>query len=256
MLKNILLAILTFISSLFGIKNVDHYPPAASTYITEPPSTIASPPQAQNVIEKNFENKDYLIYYTKISGKEIELIPNFSQKRTSSEIIKEARCKAAINGGFYSKEGEPLGLFIANGKVYAEAETENKTLLAGFFSLDDSGQAIISSIAPEKSNFAFQAGPLIINSNKLSTVDDKPSRRSVLAESLNGEIYTLEITDKEDQYSGPTLSDLPAILFSIIEPFQVNKALNLDGGSASVYLEESGFALSELQTIGSMICVR
>ncbi len=255
MLKNILLAVLTFISSLFGIKNVDHYPPAASTYVTEPPVTIALPPQAQNIVEKNFENKDYLIYYTKISGNKIELIPNFTQKRSSLDIIKEAKCTSAINGGFYSKEGEPLGLFIANGKVYQE-EAEDKTLLTGFFYLDETGQAVISSQAPEKSNSVFQTGPLMINPNKLSTIDDKPSRRSVLIENETGEIYALAVTDKEDQYSGPTLSDLPAILFSINDPFQVNKALNLDGGSASVYLEESGFTLSELQTIGSLICFR
>lgn len=251
MLKTFALAILTAILAFFGLNSK-----TAENTIPATPSatkTIITQPTPVNYLTKQYNNKTYQIYYFKLEG-QIELIPNFSQKRTSTEIVKEAKCKKAINGGFYTKEDEPLGLYTANGKTYQD-EADNATLLTGFFYLDKENKPQISANSSESLNI-FQTGPLILFNKPFSTVTDEYARRAVIIKDTNGNYYAAIINIKDDSFSGPTLSDLPPLLFSIAEPFKVETALNLDGGSSSYFLGEGGFAVSELSSVGSIICIK
>lgn len=252
MLKNLLALLLSLITSLFSLGTTDLKP----TITPNPSPAIIPSPTAKNVFYITYDNREYSIYYTKLNGHTITLLPNFSQKAASQTLIKENNCQAAVNGGFYDKEEEPIGLFIANGKVYKEEDEEDTSLLTGFFYLDDTGSPHIERNSPLKSTNIIQAGPLIINSTPFITKVDETARRSVLAETDNGDFYALSIIEKGDNYFlGPTLADLPPLLFSIDTPFKIIKALNLDGGSASVFYGDDGFSLSELSTVGSIICI-
>lgn len=226
--------------------------------ITEasPTPYLTNAPQASNFINVEIDGKSYLVYFSRLSDKKIEIIPNFSQKRSSLTIIEEAGCKAAINGGFYTKEGEPLGLFIVNGKTYSPEIISDKSLLTGYFYLDLSGKPFINNQKPLDSLFVIQSGPFIESNYKFSTTVDEETRRTVIVQTTQGIVYVLTIVGKDDLYSGPLLSDLPLLLFSITTPFKIEKALNMDGGSASAYYGEDGFSLGELSPVGSIICVK
>lgn len=207
-----------------------------------------------DVIEVSFENQNYLIYYSQINGKKISLIPNFKSKKVTSSIYSENKCKIAINGGFYTTDEKPLGLYISNGKSYQE-NIVNNNLLTGYFYLDSNNQPKISNEYNSESKNIFQSGPYYLNSNKIKMIEDKESRRSVIVEDEHANIYAVSVLLKDNQYGGPLLSDLGSIIFSVTYPFKAVKALNLDGGSASSYLDAYNFHVSELTPVGSVICV-
>lgn len=227
--------------------------PVSRTESTPLPTTTMINPV--NIITVDFENNKYQIFYSKLSGREIRLVPNFSQKKLAQDLVTENTCQTSINGGYYTEEGKPLGLFIINGYTYSENVT-GSSLLTGYFYLDETGKPAIDSNYQNQSSIIMQTGPLFLNNKKLATAVDEQARRSVLIEDLNGDIYALSIIIENEQFNGPMLSDLPPILFSIETPFKVVKGLNLDGGSASAYFSEDGFKLTELSTVGSIICAK
>lgn len=227
--------------------------PVYKTETTPVPTTKIINPQ--NTITVNFENNKYQIFYSKLSGKQITLISNFTQKKLSQDIVADNKCKTAINGGYYTQDNKPLGLFKTNGIEYSSIVSDS-SLLTGYFYIDTTGKPVIDSDYSHQSLTVLQTGPLLIYNTKLATAIDEQARRSALIQDLNGDIWAVSITEEGNLYNGPTLSDLPPILFSIEKPFKVVKALNLDGGSASAYFGEDGFKLSELSTVGSIFCAK
>lgn len=207
-----------------------------------------------NFFEVEFNQQKYIVYFFPLIDRKIEIIPNFSQKRLAKAMVKEAGCLYAINGGFYTKEEEPLGLFVVNGKVYS-TNMSKSSFLNGYFYLDEQNRPQISSNQPQTSKNVIQAGPFIDNSFYLKISADEEARRTVIVETEENGLYAFSIIKKDTPYFGPLLADLPPLLFSINSPLKVKKALNLDGGSASVYFE-SDFHLSELSPVGSLICVK
>ncbi|MCR4263486.1 MAG: phosphodiester glycosidase family protein, partial [Candidatus Roizmanbacteria bacterium] len=224
----------------------------SKTSLTITPFTI---PQAKNRAEIPYGQSTYVLYYSPISNRGIEVIPNFSDKLDAESLSEKNKCRIASNGGFYTTDSTPLGLFKINNTVIG-SEKKETNLINGFFYLDDSGNPHIDRAYPNNAPTVIQTGPFFSAGNTVSTTNDKPARRVVIIEAISGEYYIAAVTTKETTTSGPFLSDLPVILFSITEPFEVLRALNLDGGAASFYKDESGFTLSELTHVGSVICVK
>ncbi len=211
----------------------------------------------KNVFTLNFANKNYLIYFFPLSEKNLTIIPNFNQKDLAQNLVKEKDCVFAINGGFYDQTGKPLGLFIADGEVKSQEIKNDQVLLTGFFYLDQDNQPQISRIRPDKTDNIIQAGPFIDNAFKFKTIADQEARRVLIAQTEEDQLYALAVIQEENPYQGPLLTDLPALLFAIKQPFVIKQALNLDGGSASFYYNAyDNFTLSELTPVGSLICVR
>lgn len=214
-----------------------------------------TPSNAKHVISVTYSNLDYYIFYSPINNRTIELIPNFTQKTASSDLIEEYACSAAVNGGFYTTDNTPLGLFIANGKQYAPEIINDRNLLTGFFSIDENGHPSISGTAPERSSLVIQTGPLLLRNIPFNARIDENARRSLIFKDTHNNYYLGMITLKDDIYSGPLLSHLSPILSSIDNPFIIDSAVNLDGGSASTFYEDA-FHISELSSIGSLLCIR
>ena len=252
----ILFAIVLGVTFLWGIqmRNTSHDSNSQNNTVTLStiPITI---PQTKNKAEIPYGQSTYVLYYSPISKRGIEVIPNFSDKLDAESLSEKNKCMIASNGGFYTTNDTPLGLFKINNTVIG-SEKKETNLINGFFYLDDSGNPHIDRAYPNNAPTVIQTGPFFSAGNTVSTTNDKPARRVVIIEAISGEYYIAAITTKETTMSGPFLSDLPVILFSITEPFKVLRAVNLDGGAASFYKDESGFSLSELTHVGSMICVK
>lgn len=188
------------------------------------------------------------------------LLPNFSTKLSSSELVNKHACDVALNGGFYTKEDKPLGLFTVESKVYGEEVSS--TLVTGFLSAGKEKHISINKTLPEDtSTFALQTGPLFTlpRNTPMSMVDDEFSRRSVIGEDEEGNFYAISMHDRDNLFSGPKLADVPVLLSikKIRDEVSFSKALNLDGGSASFfYSKEDGIHLSELITVGSVLCIK
>src|SRR5258706_8251551 len=107
-------------------------------YVPNKPETAQSveqiiptqlPKNKNREIAVNNEHFNYSLFsVTNISS--VTLIPNFSKKESSTTIMEKNNCKQAINGGFYDKHNNPLGLFISDSQKIGQQIPS--TLLNGF----------------------------------------------------------------------------------------------------------------------------
>lgn len=187
------------------------------------------------------------------------LYPNFKERLSTQELLKQEGCQSLVSAGFYTKENEPIGLFITEGEQIKN-RVESR-LFDGIFSVDRNNEAKISLQTPQENvRLALQSGPVLIKDGKvlkLQIKEDKSARRVVLALNKTGEVYFLAIFNKDSVFEGPLLAELPRVVKSLEEKMDVEflDALNLDGGSASAFYSDF-LSLSELTPIGSFFCIR
>lgn len=186
---------------------------------------------------------------------QLTLIPNFTEKRTARSLIDNKECQEVVNGGFYTKDNQPTGLFISDFKTLRN--TIPNSLLNGYIVIDQNNTASIQTSPPEVSvRLALQAGPILIHDGKVVTLvirDDEFARRVVTGITKKGKIIFLVLYDPENTWMGPKLADTPGVLSGLIERFQLEDAVNLDGGSASAFIR-SDVSLQELTSVGSFFC--
>lgn len=216
---------------------------------------LSPSPSPEHIITITFEEKGYKLVYEPLRGKTIRLIPNFTEKRSASAIAEENSCKVASSGGFYTKADKPLGLFKTDGKVLGN-RVNNSSLLTGFLYVTDTGEAYIDSEVTDEHPIILQSGPLFTSNKPYPTQRDEYARRNMVIEDTDGHEYIATIFGSENTYSGPKLSDMPNILFSFNAPFRIQRALNLDGGSASFFKLSNDFMVSEIVAVGSVICIK
>lgn len=237
-MREIILAILAF----FGIVTA----PAPEI---SPPQTPSIKPNTQITID----DKTYAVYWQEIS-ENLELIPNFEHKQASTEIMSRGagsgsareECSYGTSGGFYTTDNKPIGLFVADGRLLSRAVSN--TTLNGFFVKTD--HFALTRQPPANSvEFAIQSGPYITPKSVLKIKNDIFARRVLVARS-GSEWRFWAISEKDNTFSGPLLTDLP----QIAQELGIDEALNLDGGSASAFYSENGVRLGELTPVGSLFC--
>jgi len=193
---------------------------------------------------------------TPIDPASVLLIPNFSQKLTAKDVFDASSCSFLINGGFYTTDYKPIGLFSRNNETISDAQT-NK-LFDSFVFVNEDNKGFISFDEPYMfTQFAFQTGPMLIwdgSPVRLTIKDDEEARRMVLLHDESS-FYFITVFDKDALYSGPLLSKLPSYISAIAKKHSINvkQATNLDGGSASTYIS-SATNLGEITTVGSFLC--
>src|SRR5258708_6429637 len=102
----------------------------------------------------------------------LKLIPNFSEKLSSKEVIQKNNCKLLSNGPFYATNengNHPLGLFITNGdRFYPWSEN---SLFDGILSINEMAIPRITRLVPEdKLNIAIQADPILKENHSFQTL--------------------------------------------------------------------------------------
>lgn len=222
------------------------------------PSVSPSPiPPAQSV-DVTHDGISYRIAWLPVRDPSvITLLPNFDQKRTARSLIDSKECSKVINGGFYTKDNQPTGLFITQGKTIRDSIPN--TLLNGYFVVDQKNNASILASPPDHPvRLTLQTGPILIREGKAITLairDDEHARRVVVGVTQNGMVVFLVIYDPENPLSGPKLADTPAIVSQLIRTLDLKDAINLDGGSASAFIGYD-LALEELTAVGSFFCIK
>jgi len=203
--------------------------------------------------------KSKTVYYTfeLVDLADLKLIVN-SSKKEAEDLIAEHNCLAAINGGFYAENYQPLGLVVNDGQELSPAvESE---LLNGYLWLSSLGGFGITRSLPESDlNIGLQSGPLLFENGikqNLEIANDKQARRSVVAVLKNGNLWFLTIFNRDSVFLGPHLADLPNALEEIAakEGLVIVDALNLDGGSAAMFKNAEIF-LNEYKPVGEILCV-
>lgn len=166
-------------------------------------------------------------------------------------------CQSGINGGFYDTDGQPLGLFVA-GQIASKAI--RSSLLNGFFTIN-AGTPSISQTPPEGNvRLGLQTGPRLLEDGSalpLRILRDERARRMVAAISSVNDVVFIALFSPDSVFDGPLLGDTPAIIRAISQQENINlvQAINLDGGSASAFYNQT-VSLEELTPVGSMFCVK
>lgn len=169
-------------------------------------------------------------------------------------------CVAGCNGGFFTPEGLPLGLSVADGKAFG-SKNLGSSLTSGVLFLD--GTRI--HLKRSKSYFAanpklprqlLQSGPFLVeNGKKVAGLSTKKfSRRSFI------------LTDGGTRWAigycpSTSLDRLAAILAApkSFKDFKISSALNLDGGSSSglwVKTSNQPFYLHEIKSVRNFLGIR
>ena len=151
---------------------------------------------------------------------------------TAADAAAKNRVLLAINAGFFTPEGKPLGLVVTQGKRYG-AWKSSSSLGSGIFAESFSGQLSISRRSSPSATYGalelIQAGPLLIESgSKVGGLDSgKSALRSIL------------VTDGGTRWwIGKTSSCSLAALGSALasgspEGWAIGNAMNLDGGRST-----------------------
>jgi len=219
---------------------------------TQPPTTTAV-----QTLEWNGRKYAY-VYFIVNTTERIDLIPNFSEKKTSNDIAEKYACMSGINGGFYDTTSAPLGGFMTDGKTWKKP-VRNR-LIDGYLWSTGKKHSITLSESPSDSEWYLQTGPLLMLDGKSTTIsigNDEYRRRSLAGITKEKQLLFLTIYNPESVYEGPLLADLPQIisLLSKNNSFNLTDAINLDGGSASAFISKEK-TLQEFSPIGSFFCVK
>ena len=187
----------------------------------------------------------------------LKLLPNYSEKASSRDILTKYGCTFLANAGFYSKTNTPLGMTTADGKTLSN--WQENALFDGLLSLNYFFTPRITRIVPHDNlKIAVQSGPIIKENGQFLSLriqDDSEARRLVAAVTGENRLYFIIIYNSTSLYSGPLLANLPDNLESFEKTSGIIFAdiLNLDGGSASTFYTPDT-NLSEFNSVGAFFC--
>lgn len=224
------------------------------------PTNLSQQPEKEVISFKQivFNTDNYKYDYFTITPKnKFDMYNNVIEKKRSQELIDQNKCQMLTNAGFYTKEFTNIGLLIIDGETISDYQQNQ--LFNGIVYASSSGELQIRKVDVEDSfENGFQTGPLLFENSKpliLSLKNDEPERRMVAINTTNNETIFMTIIGSDGKFEGPRLEDLPKVLESIgkAESFTIQNAINLDGGSASVFYNQKNY-LRELKTAGTFLC--
>jgi hypothetical protein len=157
--------------------------------------------------------------------------PDAGNAKSLAYAMREAGALAGVNGGFFTPEFQPLGLVITDGK---RVGSWMKSSLLGGVVLVKRGRLMLLW-REEMGNSdgvtqLVQAGPRLVNHGSAITgLDASKSRARTFIATDNAGRWMLGLCE----YT--SLAGLAEILSSVelIPGFQINRALNFDGGKSS-----------------------
>lgn len=167
--------------------------------------------------------------FAKNLDKEPALVDNFAKKHSAN---------IAINGGFFDKSYQPLGLRISNGKQYHAIK--NISWWGVFYILNNKPHINPTSNfnTNQDISFAVQAGPRLIINGSIPKLKPGYAERTALGITKTGEVIIL-VT----QNTPISTTELAKIMKN--PPLKCENALNLDGGSSTqLFVNLSNFNLN------------
>jgi exopolysaccharide biosynthesis protein len=180
-----------------------------------------------------------------------------SPRTDLAHAMRQERCLAGVNGGYFDPDYAPIGLLIADGKVIAPRQRAG--LLTGVLAASARGVQILrirELSAQQKADAAIQCGPFLIDlGQRVRALEaTRMARRTFVA---------VARTDRAALgfCSDVSLSELAKILVTtrLADDFRTERALNLDGGSSSAFWvareDGSAFSIPEQKTVRDFVAV-
>lgn len=210
----------------------------------------------KNDFEIPFKDETFKVHWFEVNPEKLILIPNFEKPLTAREASIEYSCSKLANGGFYSKENSPIGLFMNDEGILSPFQKNN--LFNGVVSVNALETPRITRIQPKDVlRIGLQTGPILKENAQFLTLSSSEdiARRTIAFTTGENKLYFAIIYDPKSSFIGPTLSDLPLVLEKFEEEsgIVIADAVNLDGGSTSSFID-GDFSMSEISFSGSFFC--
>ena len=127
-------------------------------YTTAPVPTISrtppSPPIGKEVPTVEVNQTVFAYDVIRVAtASAVRVIPNFTEKKDTQSLRVAHGCTSVINGGFYTENNRPLGLFQIGTRVYGPAI--ESALVNGYIWVDAAENFLITSEIPGVSRRAF-----------------------------------------------------------------------------------------------------
>jgi len=224
-------------------------------------SAVEIPTATSAVIKQstviNVQGIPIRISWAIVNPQAVELYSNLKEQHLSEQIKVDKSCQILVNGGFYSKENTHLGLFISNFETiskFSPNDTRN-----GFLWISGNNVSIGNDLPDVNSRIALQSGPLLMQNGQplsLKINNDEPNRHIAAGITDDQKLIFLAFYYDQSEFQGPMLGQLPEIinLFKKQTGVEITDAINLDGGSASVFITNY-VLLRELKYVGSYFCI-
>jgi len=173
-----------------------------------------------------------------------------------ADVMKQERCLAGVNGGYFSPDYAPIGLVIVDGRTIAPLRRAR--LLTGVLTASSRGLRTIrirEFLGQPKPNAAVQCGPFLVDLGlPVRGLEEMREARRTFAAVAKSDRAALGVC------SEISLAKLAEILASIqvADDFKISCALNLDGGSSSAFwfARESGvFSIPEQKTVRDFVAI-
>ena len=185
----------------------------------------------------------------------LRIIDQPNEPRTDlARMMAEERCLAGVNGGYFDPNYAPVGLLISDGRIIAPLRKAR--LLSGVLSVAGARvrlQRVSEFSMKSKIAEAVQCGPFLVDRGRSpgGLNDSRIARRTFVAVGSDDQIalgFCSEVS----------LAQLSRILLigKIAGGWQIDRALNLDGGSSSAFWFGGGdkpFSIPEQKTVRDFI---
>lgn len=168
-----------------------------------------------------------------------------------ASVMRRARGLAGVNGGYFDPQNAPVGLLISDGKLIAPFRKAR--LLSGVL-VATKGRVELLRAAEYSSRktatAALQCGPFLVDGGKaVAGLNNTRSARRTF-------VFTAADRAAIGYCSSVTLGELADIL--VAAGFNVQRALNLDGGSSSAFWfagERGVVSIPEQKTVRDFVVV-
>jgi Phosphodiester glycosidase len=185
---------------------------------------------------------DLAIFSTKSC--ELRVLQNEGGAESLADVMKNEKCLAGVNGGYFDEKFAPIGLRIANGQMLAPLQRAR--LITGVLVASSRGMQIVRSREFSRRPAvaaAIQCGPFLVDRGQpIGGLNDSHLARRTFAATTTGDRALVGVC------SGVSLAELSKILATttFAEDLRIERALNLDGGSSTGFwfARENDSALS------------
>jgi len=173
-----------------------------------------------------------------------------------AQAMRQERCLAGVNGGYFDPDYAPIGLLISDGKIIAPLQRAK--LITGVLAASPREVQILRTrefSRRQKLDAAIQCGPFLVDLGRSvpSLEKTRTARRTFVAV---GRVDRAALGFCSDV----SLLELAKILATtrLGDDFKIQRALNLDGGSSSAFWvarESSAFSIPEQKTVRDFVGV-
>lgn len=182
----------------------------------------------------------------------LRVIDNASVSEDLAGAMAREKCLAGVNGGYFDKNFEPIGLRVINGAT--TSPLIRARLLTGVICAFSQRVEIVrlSQFSRKKKyDAALECGPFLVDLGmRVRGLDNSRKARRTFAAIASGSDAALGIS------SEVSLAELSEAL-TVLPDFKIWRALNLDGGSSSgFWFRNNGgaaFSISEKKPVRDFV---